>query len=133
VILFHGDITLHRLGHKVLEHVPAVLQLFLNPEPVQVVLEVLGGNAPKSPVQPFLDPVVRGVHVLYVVETALYVLLYRGLQGMVFQVVVDGESLLADVGVATQYDLSLLYTLTDGRIDVRLLDPPHGGHGKVQS
>jgi hypothetical protein len=100
MILFHGNVALHRLRHKVLEHVPAVLQLFLNPEPVQVVLEVLGGNAPKYPFQPFLDPVVRGVHVLYVVDPALYVLLYRGLQGMVFQTVVDGESLVADVGIA---------------------------------
>ena len=133
MILFHGNIALHGLGHKVLEHVPAILQVFLNPEPVQVVLEVLGGNAPKPPVHPFLDPVVRGVHVLYVVNPALYVLLYRGLQGMVFHVVVDGESLVADVGIAAQYDLSLLYTLTDGRIDVRLLDPPHGGHSKVQA
>ena len=123
MVLFHSDIALHHLGHKVLEHVPAVFQLFLNPEPVQVVLEVLGGNAPKSPVQPFLDPVVRGV----------YMLLYRGLQGMVFQIVVDSESLVADVGVTAQYDLSLLYALADGRIDVRLLDLPHGGHSKVQT
>jgi len=71
MVLFHSDIALHRLGHKVLEHVPAVFQLFLNPEPVQVVLEVLSGNAPKSPVQPFLDPVVRGVYMLYVVSPSL--------------------------------------------------------------
>lgn len=73
-----------------------------------------------------------GVHVLDMVDPLFDLLPYRAFQGMVLQLVVQGEALVAYVRIGAEHRTALLDPAPDGVFDVGLAYPPHGGHGHVQ-